>query len=129
MNHLSSIIIAALDSLALSSTQTDDVIKLIGKLVDTLPQILGLVGTFLTLCASGFLIIRQYLNKSDIDKKIAANTDLTHEVKAVAVESVKKADAAYNEANNVNVKLASLGIQTKPTLGDSAENPIHTVTP
>ena len=32
-------------------------------------------------------------------------------------------------ANNVNVKLESLGIQTKPTLGESSENPVHTVTP
>lgn len=43
--------------------------------------------------------------------------------------TASKADAAYAEVNNVNVKLESLGIQTKPTLGESSENPVHTVTP
>lgn len=40
-----------------------------------------------------------------------------------------KADASYKEANNVNLKLESMGIQTKPQLGESAENPVHVTTP
>lgn len=36
------------------------------------------------------------------------------EVKTVAAVLGEKADAAYSEANNVNIKLASMGIQTKP---------------
>lgn len=69
------------------------------------------------------------VREAKILAKIEANTELTHEVKAVAVESVKKADKAYNEANNVNVKLTSMGIQTKPALGETAANPVHTITP
>jgi len=64
-----------------------------------------------------------------LSAQVTENTELTHAVKAVAVESVKKADKAYNEANNVNLKLASMGIQTKPELGATAENPVHTISP
>ena len=118
-----------IDHLGLTIPQTDEVIKIFSRLVDHIPTLLGLIGT-------GIVIIRQVINKHDSDKKIATvienvadNTSLTHEVKAVAIESVKKADAAYNEANNVNTKLASLGIQTKPELGASSANPVHTITP
>ena len=73
-----------------------------------------------------FLITRQKTSETKIlsagserETRLAAKVDV--------VES--KADKAYSEANNVNVKLASMGIQTQPGLGSSAENPVHTVTP
>ncbi len=46
--------------------------------------------------------------REEIKAQIAENTALTSEVKLAA-------QVAYTEANNVNLKLASIGIQTKPT--------------
>ncbi len=59
-------------------------------------------------------------------------------VTAVVVESGAKADRAFTEANNLNMKLESMGIQTKPgnvsqvmdvhVISDP-QNPVHTKSP
>lgn len=129
MKTILCLFIASAFNIALTTVQVDRLIELGSKLVDHIPAMLSLLGTFLGLLGTGFLIIRQMLNKKELVDKIDANTAVTHEAKAVAIESKEKAVAAYTEANNVNLKLESLGIQTKPQLGESATNPVHTITP
>jgi quercetin dioxygenase-like cupin family protein len=66
--------------LALTDTQLDSIIAIAGRLVDHVPAVLAMLGTF-------FLIIRQWLNKRDTDKKLEENTQITKEVKTVISEA------------------------------------------
>lgn len=100
-------LVIAISSLALTDAQVDSIIKLAGKLIDHIPSIISLIGTFLSLIGTGFLILRQHYNRRDVVAKLDENTKETRAVK-------EEAQAAYKEANNINLKLESLGIQTKP---------------
>ena len=64
-----------------------------------------------------------------INDKLDANTNKLDENTAITAEVKQDAITAYKEANNLNLKLESIGIQTKPNLGESAENPVHTISP
>ena len=121
--------IASSLNVALTNVQVDRIIEILGKLIDHIPAMLSLVGTFLGLLGTAFLITKQYLNNRKVVDKLDANTKVTHEVKAVAIESNATATQAFTEANNLNLKLESMGIQTKPELGATAANPVHTITP
>jgi len=112
----------------MTAPQIDELIRLMGKLIELIPAFLGLIATLLSLLGTIVLIVRQHLNKRDTDAKLAENTAVTQEVKAAAVESGVKAEAAFSEANNLNLKLQSMGIQTKPAeipLGTDADHPVH----
>lgn len=115
--------------LALTPTQTDELIKIVGKLIENVPQLLSLFATLLTMCASGFLILRQYLNNRNLGSKMDTGIAISHEVKQVALEAKAEAKGAFVEANNVNVKLASIGIQTKPQLAETEQNPMPVTDP
>ncbi len=139
MNHLLlSIIVAFLDQLALTPTQTDEVIRIFGKLVDNIPIFLGLLGSGLSFLTGLAILLRQHLNKKDSDAKLAKNTKLTTETKREAETSRKEVKEALEVANGHNEKIAkSVAISeqvlaavapviaAKQELGATAENPIH----
>jgi len=52
------------------------------------------------------LLVRQYLNKKDTDKKLGENTEVTHEVKVEAVAARAESKEALLVANGHNAKIA-----------------------
>ena len=66
-----------------------------------------------------------------INDKLDANTNKLDENTAITAEVKQDAITAYKEANNLNLKMESLGIQTKPktlevTVINDREHPVPT---
>ncbi len=109
---------------ALTENQIDMILGLIGKVIDHIPAILTMIGTL-------FLIIRQWLNKQELSKKIDANTEV----------SVKAFDAAnsHNEKITQTQELAKVAVETVKTAVEAiaatpkevivksdSDHPVHT---
>lgn len=93
------------------------VIAICGVLTCLLLQISAIVMFLLKAREDRIARAEAHENIEDVKSKGAAREDriVSHveEVKTIARANGKKAEIAYKEANSVNLKLESLGIQTK----------------
>lgn len=109
--------------LALTDTQVDAILTLVGKLIDHIPGILTMLATF-------FLIIRQWLNKKEISEKIDANTEVSvnafnvangHNAKIVEAQELAKA-----AIDTVQMVVKTTTAPKEVTVKSDSEHPVHT---